>query len=187
MLLRKIGFMQNKSLGFALIELIIVILILGIVGGTVIPRLRYNRPQDDRKKLYEDVNELTQLAWQNAMQTRKIHKVIMDFKKRLAWVESLEDREKGEPKVVPSIDKVSWPGGLEVVEFFINGEDELRHHHGHKNADDAWFFIVPDGLCQSVIINIIDPRENDDDPAHMSFVLNPFLAQFEMYDEFKSP
>ena len=54
-------------------------------------------------------------------------------------------------------------------------------------TDNVWFFIIPDGLTQEVTINFVDYDDMlpNGDARQFGLVLNPFSAQFKLYDTFK--
>ena len=48
---------------------------------------------------------------------------------------------------------------------------------------------MPDGIAQPVVINLRDlaSSEKYHDTGEYSLVLNPFAAQFKLYESFKQP
>ena len=55
-----------------------------------------------------------------------------------------------------------------------------------RQTTELWFFIVPEGLAQDVVINLLDMRDKDRGKAkQVGLVLNPFAAQFKSYDSFQ--
>ena len=58
-----------------------------------------------------------------------------------------------------------------------------------RKTENIWFFVMPDGVCQEVIVNIVDQPENQSEKEGKQFsvVLNPFTAQCVMYDTFQKP
>jgi hypothetical protein len=98
--------------------------------------------------------------------------------------------DKGEPIFEPvkglSISRsLAIPKQLEFQQFFIEGFDEMARSSGRMTGQ-MWFFIVPDGLAQDVIINMIDTQDRvQGKPATIGLVLNPFSAHFEVHDSFQ--
>lgn len=178
--------------GFTLIEIMVAILIIGLMAAIVVPRLRTVAPDQKRKDFIAQLNGLVQFAWQRALTSGKVHRIFFDFDKKEIHVESVADKKDG--KSEPEYEKVDRaylktsmdiPDNLEIVNFFIeHAGDEMRKS---GTTDNVWFFIVPDGLTQEVTINFVDYDDMlpNGDARQFGLVLNPFSAQFKLYDTFK--
>jgi hypothetical protein len=80
----------------------------------------------------------------------------------------------------------TWPSNLVIHHFYIEGVDEMTRRKG--GAGSIWFFVMPEGLTQSVIINLVDTKNKiHKKPLAIGLVLNPFAAQFDRYDIFQKP
>ncbi|QQR63205.1 hypothetical protein IPH67_01890 [bacterium] len=81
------------------------------------------------------------------------------------------------------------PPFIEIKQFFIEGFDEIARYQGNKNAARVWFFLVPEGMAQKVVINMFDNGSKDEkgNPRSIGLVLNPLTARFYVYDEFQKP
>lgn len=81
---------------------------------------------------------------------------------------------------------IEIPRHIQVKQFLIEGSDAMTVFAG-RPTQEAWFFIIPDGLSQEVIINIVDTRDrlSNGSARSIGLVLNPFMAQFKIYDEFQ--
>ena len=150
--------------GFTLLEIIIAIAIIGLVSAIVIPNLMRRAPSYERKDIIAKLNALTRLAWQNALIEHKIHKVTFNFKKKTVSLEIATGAyEKGEP-LFKSLERsyldteFSWPEHLEVKQFLIDTFDEMTRFRGRK-TEEVWFYVMPDGMTQNVIINCIDTND----------------------------
>lgn len=178
--------------GFTFIELVVVLLIIGIMGTVLVPYLGGGKQKADMRSFVSQFNELLQGAWRNALQTRHIQKVKVDFKNNVITL--TERVEKGATQrddvfiavkglVTPTT--ITIPDGCTFVNFYIEGKDEMARE---TRSEDAWFFIMPDGIAQLVVINL--KLQVDDQRAGIEIaglVLNPFTAQFEYYDEWQKP
>ncbi len=79
----------------------------------------------------------------------------------------------------------AWPKNLEIKNFYVEGSDEMERIAGRPDGK-IWFFVVPSGLAQNVIINFIDTLDRvNNKPRTIGLVLNPFSAQFKVYDTFQ--
>lgn len=179
--------------GFTLIEILVAITILVVMAAIVAPRLAPKRPKEERKAFVAQLNALTQLAWQTALTTNVLQRILFDFKKKTVSVEQStgEKDNKGDLKFTPLQrtyleTTISWPENLQIKNFFLEGFDEMKRFSG-RDTGETWFYIVPDGMTQRVTINMLDTQDMQPDGrlAKVGLVLNPFTAQFVAYDTFK--
>ncbi len=180
---------QRSKFGFTLIELMIGIVIIGILMAGIIPLMMQKEPGHERKQFTARLNALMQQAWQQSIITDAVHRVRFDFQKRMAFLEKdntiSSTAKKLDFKEVQLPDSsLSWPRTFMIQQFFIEGFDEMRR--GAGRAQDAWFYIVPNGTTQEVTINGIDKDELiEGKPSRFGLVLNPYMAQFKAYDAFQ--
>lgn len=188
---KELMFGISKS-GFTLIEILVAIAIIAVVATVVVPNLWQRKPYYERQQCVRDLNALSNMAWQKAITTHKIHKVHFDLGRRMVFlqVESDDRDDKGEPVFVPvkgayTVTSFSWPKNLEIRNFFIEGFDEIgKYQSGH--AQEVWYFVYPEGRAQPVIINMIDTKDRfAGKPRQIGLVLNPFSALFKEYDTFQ--
>ena len=52
---------------------------------------------------------------------------------------------------------------------------------------DVWFYIMPDGTSQSIIINIEEQELNDVSNNLFALSINPFYSQVTEYETFQTP
>lgn len=179
--------------GFTLLEILVVLAIVGVLMTVVVPNFRNMLPGRERKLFIGKLNGLMRTAWQRALVEHKTQKISFDFDKRLLWLESAtgavkEDvAEFAKPKgsYVPTSLKI--PKVIEVKSFIIEGFDEMGRYGSGRKTTESWFYIIPDGLTQTVTINFLD-RSNLNSagkPRQYGLVLNPFNAQFKVYDAFQ--
>lgn len=174
--------------GFSLIELVVVLLILGVVAVVLVPN--FMGPGENQAREFSvRLNELTQVAWQNALLSHNVQRVMFDFNKRVVSAGELtkkSDRPSQDVftpiKIVHVRTRLEIPEKIVFKNFFIDGKDELA---GEKKRD-AWFFIMPDGTAQSVVMNFVRRSDNEAD-EQVGLVLNPLNAQFSLYATFQHP
>jgi len=185
--------MNNKP-GFGLLEVIIAIAILGLAMAAVVPAYQRRQPKYEREQFLARLNGLAQFARKSAIMTTKIHKVSFDFAKREAWVEAAtgQKSKEGEAEFAPIKStsvraRINWSEQFSFKNFFIEGFDEMSRFSG-RATHEVWFFVMPEGLAQEVVANVLDTKDRiEKKPRQIGLVLNPFNAQFKIYDAFQKP
>jgi type II secretory pathway pseudopilin PulG len=175
-------------------ELLIVIVIIGILGAIVMPNFQGKSPRYERETFIAQFNTLVQFGWQQALSTHKVHRVTVDVGKKIItlMMESDQKDRAGENVFVPLTNpvqetEITIPEQILIKQFFIEGFDMMAKFARSKTAA-VWFYIIPEGMVQSVVINGNDTKDmRDDNPRAFSLVLNPFNAQFKIYDVFQKP
>jgi prepilin-type N-terminal cleavage/methylation domain-containing protein len=192
---KKREYLSGIKPGFTLIELLVAIALLGVVAALVLPNLKSRGSVAQREEFAAKVNALTKFAWQNAIVSRTTQRVEFDFQQRKITVtqETGEQNMEGK-KVFGPVKRaylntsISIPPQFDCKNFYVEGFDEMGRFQGRK-TEAVWFYLIPEGLAQSVIINIADTKDRAQTGKihEMSLVLNPFSAQFDVYDMFKQP
>lgn len=180
--------LNSKKSGFTLLEILIAIAIIASLM-TLIPYVG-KKPRYEREEFIARLNSLCQFAWQQALITHTLHAVEFDFNKHAVSVKKdIGERDaEGNPKMKPTKgprSKFTYPAHLEVKQFIIEGSDEMKSAGSGSKTSSAFFYIIPEGLAQEVTINFIDKKDSIDGKARtVGLVLNPFTAQFKVYDKF---
>jgi len=164
---------------------------MGILGAIITTGFGMRRSKYERQKFVTQLNSITRIAWQQTVMTGKTHRVVFDIKKRRVRVERSTGKiVRGEPEYLPVsgsyvAGEMAVPSAFTIKQLIVDGADEMaRAIGGGQQITEVWFYIVPGGLAQTVIINLLDATN----PAHkrqMGLVLNPFNANFAMYDSFQ--
>lgn len=184
--------MQSKHPGFTFIELILVMAILAALLATGINRLRQPL-RYERETFVAQLNALLFVGWKTAIRTARLQRISCDFQKRVCAIATATDDidlKNGEPQFIPLSSKygrtsLPIPANIKIEQFFIEGHDEMNRTDGKKSGE-TWFYLTPGGLAQAVTINFVDLKDRiEKKPRPVGLVLNPFSAQFEIYDTFQ--
>lgn len=182
--------MPSKKPDFTLLEILIVVAIMGSLA-ILIPNLGQRKPRYEREQFIARLNSLCQFAWQQALITHKLHAIEFDLTKHSVSVQrDIGTRdEDGHPKTELTKgprSKFTYPAHLEIKQFIIEQVDEIKRAGSGSKISTVFFYIIPEGLAQEVTINFIDKKDSIDNKARtVGLMLNPFTAQFKVYDTFK--
>lgn len=183
--------------GFSFLQLIFVVAIVGVMSAIVIPNLFKQRPLYEQKAFVTHLNAFLAEAWQRGLITQKVQKIVFDLAQQKVILEQESDQcgAQGASVFTPVVVEYapahpSWPHDWEIRQFFVQGADEMASQtNQHRTANMVWFFILPGGLSQEVIINMvyIKDKQSGLEGKKNGLVLNPFTVQFKTYDEFQNP
>jgi prepilin-type N-terminal cleavage/methylation domain-containing protein len=186
--------LNKNSNGFSLLELMIVLAIIGVLGAIIMPNIGRTTPRYEREAFIARFNTLVQYGWQQALVTHKIERITVDIgKKVISLTESTDEKDRSGELVFKPLENAVYdttiviPDQIVIKQFFIEGFDMMTKFARSKTAS-AWFYIVPDGMTQNVVVNGVDTQDlKDDQPRQFSLVLNPFTALFKTHDTFQKP
>jgi len=187
-------FGKTNQSGFSLLELMMVIVIIAIIGSVTAPYLQQSTPRYERETFIARFNTLLRYGWQQALITHKTHRINVDIgKKTISLTVESEGKDKsGEPAFIPIANPVEdtvllIPDHLNIKQFFIEGFDMMTKFSRSKTAS-VWFYIIPEGMVQNVVINLTDTKDVRDNKAQaVGLIINPFSAQLRIYDSFQKP
>ncbi len=187
---------RNRS-GFGLSEIVIAIAILGILGAVVMPAFFKRTPIQERKVFVAALSTLLSEAWSNALINRRIQKIIFEPDRYVVRMEqfvheatkSKASQEKTEAVKSQTFgDEYHYPEQIKIEAFFVEGVDEMKQQDADSttNTNAVWFFVIPDGNAQEVVIQYRDTRDTYGFPEGKigSLKLNPFVGVFNEIDSF---
>lgn len=188
--------MHNCRPGVALLQLVIGMAMLAVIGIKVAPNFLGRVPLYEQQKFISVLNSFARQSWIGALETGNVYKVLFNLKKRTVRLEEKTAEFDTDGTAIfkqvlldSTTQQYEWPEQFEVKQFFIEGVDEIAEHSAGNTMEDLWFFVMPEGIAQETIINIIDTKDThyDSEGQKISLVLNPFKVQFETYEEFVTP
>lgn len=165
----------------------VAIMIIAVVATITIPLFTARSPQRVQQEFVDALNGLTRFAWTSAVTQRKVHRIFFDFDKDFVRVEQQKRDEFVPVSGAYLTTSYRWPSqAFQFRNFYIGPQDNMQAGQG---AATVWFFINEQGISQPVVINIYNQVSSDstEDAQPFSLVLNPFLAQFKLYEEFQEP
>jgi prepilin-type N-terminal cleavage/methylation domain-containing protein len=163
---------KNRIAAFSLIELIIVVAIIGLMAAIVVPNLQIFKKRQADKEFIASLNYISKLASDNASNTGKLHRVVFDLDNAQIFFEQQEADNFVKFASANLINSGTFEA-IEIVNIFINGIDEMELKSGESKKNTVWYFVVPNGLTQEVIINY------DIGQAQKNLVIDPFSAFFK--------
>ena len=181
---------------FTFLEIMIGLVIIGLLASIAIPNLRSLMKKDERQIFVSNLNSLLSVALDNAVYSEKINRIIFDFINKKVSIEQQTDKKLPSGQMqFEDIDSQYTQSSfdftkadLEFINFFIDTKDEMSLSVGQAKKEKVWFYILPDGTAQPVILNIIDMDERlSEEERKFSLVLNPFTIQFKKYEKFMQP
>lgn len=182
---------RQSRAGFSLLELLIVVAIVSLLTALLVPQFTSMQPAYIRKQFVSKINALVQFGLQQAVITKKVHRILFDIKKREAQLQVESEKstlEKIDFEPIKSAyiaTNMVWPDSIVIKQLFIEGFDEMKRFTGGK-THTVWFYIIPDGMAQAVVINFVDKEQLiDGKPKPVGLVLNPFTVQFKVHHAFQ--
>lgn len=179
----------GRNSGFSLLELLVAMFLLGLMATFGLKMLQGIRPVFKQEKFVENVRTVLAIAWQRALATGNLHRVYFDLEKRVMVAEMQTNDPNDSKEIFAPVARAydsttfTWPEGISIKQFFIQETDRM-HKSGSKTTA-IWFYVLPDGMVQPVIINLEEMVDGSRLP--LSIVVNPFTAQLTTYDTFQKP
>ncbi len=184
--------------GFGLLEIVIALAIIGILASLVGPAFFKRAPAQERKVFIAALNTIIAETWTRALLNRRIQKIIIDPEKHEIRFEQFVNEPTKADATQEALETVKseifgslyvYPKHIDIHNVFVEGIDEMTRHGTDSAVHGVWFFIIPDGNAQEVIINYTDTKDVNFsiDGKNGSLKLNPFMVIFDEFDAYVYP
>jgi len=178
---------KHNTTGFSFIEILVVLLLLSIFISFAVPRFFSSRKGVVKKEFFSEFALVISDTLHQAIITKKIHQIFVDLDHHEIRVKQHHvmpdetDKHKQFKAVSPGIfhSQMLIPQQLSIKSFYIGDNDAINQG---KTIHDVWFYIMPDGTSQAVIINLQDEEEQANN--QFSIAINPFYSQVKLHDAF---
>ena len=171
----------------------VAVAIIALLATIIAPSFSGRQSGAKREEFIKKLDALSRFAWQQALVTHKLHRLYVDFAKRTITLQVATDKKDSEGELVCEKVKsfyvqthISIPPQLRIEQFIIERFDEMTRSTA-LSTKQVWFYFMPEGLTQEVIINMVDTQDKlaNQKPRPIGLVLNPFSARFSVYDAFQ--
>jgi len=198
---------MKKSDGFTLIEMLVVVGIVALMAGVMMPTIS-SYFQVTINSATRDLATVIKEAYNSAVITGKIYRLVYDIKENTYWVESgpaqyllhtKESKEKEERRKKFSFSKTSQDLQENKESQFkidttitrkkanlprgVNYEDIATELSKDPITDGiAYSHFFPHGLTEQTIIHLQDQSKH-----HASLVITQLVGNTEVYDRYVTP
>jgi len=162
------------------------------MGSVLVPNLARITPGYERRAFITKLNNLLLFSWRNALITQRVHRLLFDINKHIVRVQAQKEEEGKDPSFYDVQTEYvqthfQWPESITIKQLFVGKEEQLQRP-GIK-TEEVWFFVVPNGMAQEVIINTLDTKDLDvqGKERQIGLVINPFTVQMSTHDTFQKP
>ncbi|MFH1461643.1 MAG: type II secretion system protein [bacterium] len=177
----------SKRRAFTLIEMLVVMVIIGFMM-TIIPSWMFRKKADATiSAVLREFNNLIFIARQEAILEQRVCRLYFKSEKNLndfIIIQIMQEDPENSNKQVPIRlsseylnTKYDLPPNIKMQACYL-GKKELFS----ENKNEAYCYITPNSLVQDVIIHIV--RQTDSGEEKVTFKMEPFLAEFELYNGF---
>lgn len=179
-----------KQPGVSFIEILVVLMLISLTMSFTIPRFINSQKGAIKKHFAQDFAKLISNTMHQAILTSKVHQVFFDNNRHEIMIKIFDEtsQDQNRHKMFKPVEKnlfnstMQIPDSFVIQNFFINGEDEVK---SGTTMNEAWFYIMPDGTSQHMIINIINQEDQQDNK--FCITINPFYSQVSIHDTFQKP
>ena len=162
---------QRRKNGFTLMELLVVMVLLSLMTGFAVPRIRTALFSDQLKATARKLIGLVNETGQQARSEHRPYLLIFDPAARRFTVRAAGKKEK---QALPAIRPLSLPSAVRIVDF-------SSVHGGKQDAGELKLMFSKNGYVDKTLIHL-----RDDSGRDMTLALSPFLGVTRLYDSYRT-
>jgi len=181
-------YMPNKP-AFSFIEVVVGLLLIAILGSIALPNIFRKNEMAQTRAFITNFENLMHTAVMTAMQEEKVVQVYFDVTNKTILLQIQDfatinkDIHKQFIPLQKKYAKLMIPDWLTIQNFYIGDIDECAG----KALQKVWFYVMPNAICQSVVINFANEHPDLARDKELSLAINPFLGQVSSLYEYKKP
>lgn len=176
-----------------MIELMVVLMVMVIMMSFAVPRLFVKSIGKQRQEFLAQFETLISSGVVQALQSGQPCQIYFDVDNKRMYLKEYDSSKKQE-SFHDNFSEVTASYGLhelEIPEYVIfknfviaNNPDEVK---GGNVLHEVWFYALPDGSCQPVVINLLCQYEQASDDQQVGIRVSPFLGKVELYEIYQTP
>lgn len=172
-----------KTKAFTIIEMMIVLFLIGLLGSFMIPRLFKKNPSAEWPIMIDEVNNLLLFARQEAISHYTVHRLHF-FAPRdnvhYITIETIAQDPENPKKTIfkpvsstYTLTSYSLHPSVTIDAVYLGRKDQL-----FENNQQAYCYIIPDGLVQEIFLHL--SKRGEEGVQKVTFHINPFLGKFDL-------
>ena len=161
---------QRLPDGFTLMELLVVMVLLSLLTGFAVPRIRTSLFTDQLKATARKLIGLVNETGQQARIEHRPYLLVFEPAARQVTVRAAAKKEKAPPSIRP----LSLPSGVRIVDF-------SSVHGGKQDSGALKLMFSKNGYVDKTLIHL-----QDDSGREMTLALSPFLGVTRLYDTYRT-
>ncbi|NVM21204.1 MAG: prepilin-type N-terminal cleavage/methylation domain-containing protein [Desulfobacterales bacterium] len=160
----------NRTKGYTLIELTVVVFLIGIMLALSVPRFRYGLFSDTLKVATRRMIGTVKSLRNKAVQDQKAYRLHFDLESERLWIEW--NQMTNEEQAVARGKASGLRGGIRIL-------DVCRTGKGKSDVGETAIHFTKKGYVEQAVIHL----GSDDGRAH-TIELSPFLGTIKTYDKY---
>lgn len=169
-----------NSKAFSLIELLAVLAIMTVVIAIILS-VRSPNPETSKKSILAGLNNIINVARQEAFATRKNHRILFIEKrdKPTMIVVQRKEIDKDNPKKLfyVNIEPLAFsifvlPNKIDLHAIYINGKEQWNEN----KVKGVEVLVVPDGALPDLALQFSIFESNEEE--RISYILQPYIGRF---------
>jgi prepilin-type N-terminal cleavage/methylation domain-containing protein len=159
---------RHSTVGFTLIELMVVMLLISIVMAVAIPRFMSGTLQDPVKKTSRWLIDTARILRSTAIKQQKRFSLVVDLSDNRFWT---VDEQMDEETLIEAKEKsFDLPKDLRIIAVLFPDKERI-------NSGTAEINFYPAGYSDRVLIDM-----EKDDALRFSYLFEPLLPRVKLFD-----